>query len=91
MTAAVDPPKSRGYGVIGARTWLIIVALVLVEVLNLAREDAPVEQSSEVTGLMMALRGICTAIGVQLIATFLSVSQVRLPAGKSYPSEDANV
>lgn len=65
--------------------------ILLAGLPNLALEDAPVEQSSEVTGLMMVLRGICTAIGVQLIATFLSVSQVRLADGKSYPSEDAYV
>ncbi|MET0371386.1 MAG: MFS transporter [Sphingobium sp.] len=56
---------------------------------TLALEQTPVGRSSEVTGAIMMLRGVATAVGVQLMGIFLSISRVTLPSGDQHPAESA--
>jgi MFS family permease len=64
--------------------------MLLAGLPNLVLEGAPVERSSEVTGLTMVIRSMFNAAGAQVVATLLATSRVSLPDGSAtVPSEGA--
>jgi MFS family permease len=81
--------------------WQIIVgtllasfsaAMLLAAVPNLILEGAPLERSSEATGLSVVVRGVASAVGVQCVTTLLATTHVRASGpGPGFPAEQAYV
>jgi MFS family permease len=66
-------------------------AMLMASIPNLVLEGAPLERSSEVTGLSAVVRTLCAAVGAQVIAVMLASSvvvepetQARFPSGQAY-------
>jgi len=65
-------------------------SVLLSAIPNLVLEGAPLERSSEVTGLTTVFRSMFAGIGAQVITILLATSQIVDPeTGASYPAESA--
>jgi MFS family permease len=65
-------------------------SVLLSSIPNLVLEGAPLERSSEVTGLTTVFRSMAAGVGAQVITILLATSQVSDPTtGASYPAESA--
>ena len=65
-------------------------SMLLASIPNMVLEGAPLERSSEVTGLTSVIRAMFAAIGAQTIAILLATSHIIEPAtGARFPSEAA--
>jgi len=65
-------------------------SVLLSAIPNLVLEGAPMERSSEVTGLTSVIRSMSAGIGAQVIAILLATSRLNDPvSGANYPAESA--
>ena len=65
-------------------------SVLLSAIPNLVLEGAPMERSSEVTGLTSVIRSVFAGIGAQVIAILLATSRINDPkSGANYPAESA--
>lgn len=65
-------------------------SILLSAIPNLVLEGAPMERSSEVTGLTSVIRSMFAGIGAQVITILLATSQVADPkSGADYPAQSA--
>ncbi|MET0182861.1 MAG: MFS transporter, partial [Caulobacterales bacterium] len=76
--------------VVGVMVCAFGSSMLLAAVPNQVLEGAPIERSSEVTGMSSVIRSMGGAVGVQVIAVMLASSQVTDPvSGSAFPSQSA--
>ncbi len=76
--------------VIGTMICAFGSSILLSAIPNLVLEGAPMERSSEVTGLTSVIRSMFAGIGAQVITILLATSQVADPkSGADYPAQSA--
>lgn len=64
--------------------------MLLAAIPNMVLEGAPLDRSSEVTGMSAVIRAVAAGIGAQVITMLLASSRVQEPGtGAFFPTEDA--
>jgi MFS family permease len=76
--------------VLGAVVCAFAATMLLAAIPNLVLEGAPLERSSEVTGMTAVFRHMASGVGAQLITLLLATSRVTEPAtGATFPDDAA--
>lgn len=68
---------------------VIGATILLAAAPNLVLSGTPEDRSSEVTGVSTVIRGVCMALGVQIVSLLLASSPSDVPGAARYPSENA--